>query len=125
GPTAASFLSRYFQSAGTGEIGSGRASSKLPGQFAGHSLAISSGLTDADPRMTYRRDVCQFADDRLSPAQKVAFIHTLIGREMAEAGMFLERIEKYVASFSPAERQIPAVAVGPADIAHAETARGQ
>ncbi len=125
GPTAASFLSRYFQSAGTGEIGSGRASSKLLGQFAGHSLAVSNGLTDADPRMAYRRDVCQFADDRLSPAQKVAFIHTLVGREMAEARMFLERIEKYVASLSPAERQIPAVALALDEIAHDETARAR
>jgi hypothetical protein len=110
GPTAASILGRYFQYAGSGEIGGGRASARLLGQFAGHSLTVSSGLTDSDPRMVHRRDVCQFSDDRLSSAQKVDFIHRLVGREMAEVRMFLDRIEKYAASLSEAERQVPAVA---------------
>src|ERR1700693_3806316 len=48
GPTAASLLGRYFQSAGSGELGSGRASAKLLNQFAGHSLVVASGLGDSD-----------------------------------------------------------------------------
>ena len=85
GPAAAAILGRYFQAAGTGEIGSGRASSRLLGHFAGHAMVVASGLTDADPQAAYRRDICQFADDRLSAAQKLGFIHRLLGREMAEA----------------------------------------
>jgi hypothetical protein len=125
GPTAASFLGRHFQSAGAGEVGSGRASAKLLGQFAGHSLAVSSGVTDSDPRMAHRRDVCQFSDDRLSSAQKVHFIHKLLGREMAEVRMFLDRIEKYAASLSEAERQVPAVSRALDEIAHDDTARAR
>src|SRR2546430_15844035 len=68
GPTAASFLGRYFQSAGTADLGNGRPSARLLGQFTGHSLTVSSGMTGADPWIAYRRDVCQFADDRLWPA---------------------------------------------------------
>ncbi len=125
GPTAASVLGRYFQSAGTAEVGSGRASGKLLGQFAGHSLAVSNGLSDSDPHMAHRRDVCQFSDDRLSSAQKVHFIHKLLGREMAEVRMFLDRIEKYAASLSEAERQLPAVSRALDGIARDDTARAR
>ena len=52
-----------------------------------------SGLSESDPRAVYRREVCQFIDDRLSPAQKLGFIHGLLRRDMAEVRMFLERIE--------------------------------
>jgi hypothetical protein len=123
GPTAAAVLGRYFKSAGTGEVGSGRQSPRLLGRFAGHSLAVSSGLIDSDPRMAYRRDVCQFSDDRLSPAQKVHFIHKLLGRDMAEVRMFLDRIEKYAASLSETERQVPAVAQALDEIARDDPAR--
>ena len=70
GPTAASILSRHFQAAGTGDVGSGRASPRMLGAFAGHSMAVASGLNDQAPQAAYRREVCQFSDDRLSPAQK-------------------------------------------------------
>src|ERR1700674_4227776 len=86
GPTAASVLDRYFQSAGTREVGSGRASAKLLNQFAGHSLVVASGLSDSDPRTAYRQDVCHFGDDRLSPEQKLGFVHRLLAGERAEVG---------------------------------------
>src|SRR5437773_943758 len=104
GPTAASILRRHFQSSGTGEVGSGRTSGKLLGQFSGHSLAVSTGMTNSDPGMSYRRDVCRFSDDRLSSAQKVNFIHQLLHRDMAEVRLFLDRLEKYSASLSEADR---------------------
>src|SRR6266446_4447726 len=109
GPTAASFLGRYFQTAGTCEVGSGRASAKLLNQFSGHSLVVANGLSAPDPRMAYRQDVCHFSDDRLSPERKLAFVHQLLGREMAEVRMFLDRIEQYSASLTEADRQVPAV----------------
>ena len=100
GPTAASILRGYFQSGGGAEIGSGRGNGKLLSYFAGHSMVVTSGLSDSDAQAADRRDVCQFSDDRLSTAQRLAFIHRLLGREMAEARMFLDRIEKYSASLS-------------------------
>ena len=123
GPVAASLLNRYFQSAGVSEIGGGRANTRLVSQFAGHSMALSSGMTDKDPRIGYRNDVCQFADDRLSPAQKARFVHALLNRDMTEVRMFLDRIEKYVASLSDADRQTPSVAQAFDEIARDSAAR--
>src|SRR5437867_4083352 len=49
GATAASTLSRYFQSASSGEIGRGHMSSKLLSHFANNSMTVTSGLRDSDP----------------------------------------------------------------------------
>ena len=125
GPTAASFLGRYFQTAGTGEVGSGRASAKLLNQFSGHSLVVANGLSAPDPRMAYRQDVCHFSDDRLSPEQKLAFVHQLLGREMAEVRMFLDRIEQYSASLTEADRQVPAVSRALEKIARDDASRAR
>src|ERR1700680_4417408 len=125
GPTAASFLDRYFQSAGIGEVGGGRASVKLLNQFAGHSLVVASGLSDSDPRTTYRPGVCHFADDRLSPEQKLGFVHNLLNGVLAEVRMFLDRIEKYSASLSEADRQVPAVSRALEKIARDDASRAR
>ena len=125
GPTAASILRRHFQSSGTGEVGSGRTSGKLLGQFAGRSLAVSTGMTNSDPGMSYRRDVCRFSDDRLSSAQRVNFIHQLLRRDMAEVRLFLDRLEKYSESRSEADRQTPAVAEALDGIARDDAARAR
>ena len=66
-------------------------------------MARATGLSDSDPNASFRRDVCHFSDDRLSTAQKLGFVHELMGREMAEVRMFLDHIEKYSASLSEAE----------------------
>src|SRR6266496_2663419 len=97
GPAAASMLSGYFRSGGGGEIGGGRVSGGLRAHFANSSLAAASGLSESDPLAAVRRDVCQFSDDGLPAAQKLAFIHQLMGREMAEVRMYLDRIERYTA----------------------------
>ncbi len=110
GPAAASMLRSYFRSGGGSEIGAGGANPRLRATFASSSMAVASGLTDADALASFRRDVCQFSDDRLSSAQKLDFVHRLMGRDMAEVRLFLDRIEKYVASVSPTERQMPEVA---------------
>src|SRR5437660_1723425 len=123
GPTAASMLDRYFRSGAGGEVGSGRASARLLGGFSANSMVVTSGLTDADPYAAHRRDVCQFADDRLSPAQKLGFVHQLLERDTAEARMFLDRIEKYATSLSETERRGPAVAHALDEIARDDGAR--
>jgi hypothetical protein len=123
GPTAASTLDRYFQSGTSGEIGSGRASPKLLGLFAPSSMTVASGSSDSDPHAGFRQDVCHFSDDRLSPAQKLGFVHQLLNREMAEVRMFLDHIEKYAASLSETERQVPAVARVLGEIARDKAAR--
>jgi hypothetical protein len=123
GATAASMLDHHFQSGAGGEVGSGRPSARMLGRFAANSMVATSGLRDSDPRAAYGRDVCEFSNDRLSPAQKLAFVHQLLNREMAEVRMFLERIERYTASLSETELESPAVARALDEIARDEAAR--
>jgi hypothetical protein len=123
GRTAGPMLDRYFQSGASGEIGSGRASPKLLSLFAPVSMTVATGSSDSDRHAGYRQDVCHFSDDRLSAAQKLAFVHQLLGREMAEVRMFLDHIEKYAASLSDTERQEPTVVRELDEIARDEGAR--
>jgi hypothetical protein len=123
GRTAGPMLDRYFQSGASGEIGSGRASPKLLSLFAPVSMTVATGSSDSDRHAGYRQDVCHFSDDRLSAAQKLAFVHQLLGREMAEVRMFLDHIEKYAASLSDTERQEPTVVRALDEIARDEGAR--
>ncbi|HSU44052.1 MAG TPA: hypothetical protein VLN42_07515 [Casimicrobiaceae bacterium] len=116
GAKAGPMLERYFKS-GTASIGSGRPSEKLLGLFAGSSMTVASGSTDTEPQASYRRDMCQFADDRLSPAQRVAFVHSLLGRDVTEVRTFLDPLEKFAASLTPAERADATVAKGLEEIA--------
>ena len=125
GRTAGPVLERYFQTGASAEIGNGHASSKLLGLFASSSMTVAAGLRDSDPQAGYRRDVCQFSDDRLSPAQKVGFVHQLLNREMAEVRMFLDHIEKYLASLSEADRQASPVSLALERIAGDQAARAR
>jgi hypothetical protein len=124
GPTAAFKLNRYFHS-GTGEIGSGRASSRLLANFAGHSIAVTAGLSAADPQVGYRRDFCQFSGDQLSAGQKVAFVHQILNRDMAEVRLFLDRVERYTASLRDEDRLDPSVEQALDEIARDERARSR
>jgi hypothetical protein len=105
GPVAASILRHHFEANGTSEVGSGRVSQRLLGQFSAHSLAVTSGLSDNEPLAAHRRDVCEFADDQRSPERRIDFLHSLFERQMAEVRMFLPRLERFAAKLPPpAER---------------------
>lgn len=123
GPTAATYLDRYLQSGGTREVVSGRASPRILGYFPGHSLTSTRGTTDADPDAGFRRDACRFFDDRLSPAQKASFAHQVLGRDMAEVRLLLDRLEHFAASLDEATRQRPDVARALEAIAQDQPAR--
>ncbi len=123
GPAAATLLGRYLQASSLAEVGSGRASPRLLGHFAAESMIAVSGLSESDPRAIYRRESCQFIDDRLSPAQKLGFIHALLRRDMAEVRMFLERIEGLFASLTESERQTPSFVQVLGEIARDEVTR--
>lgn len=125
GSTAGPMLTHYFQSGVSGEVGRGRPSPTLLGLFAPKSMTVAAGLTDADPQAGFRQDACHFSDDRLTVAQKLAFVHTLLNREMAEVRMFLDYIEKFAASLSEAERRSPAVAATLDAIARDTAARSR
>src|SRR5579864_2355093 len=123
GSSAASILERYFHSGASAEIGSGRQNGKLLALFAPSSMTVASGSTDLDSQAGYRRDMCQFADDRLSPAAKLAFVHALLDRDMSEVRMFLDPIEKYTASLTDGDRQTASVSQALESIAGDRAAR--
>ena len=110
GPAASSTLSRHFQSTSGSEVGSGQVSHKLLSHFAANSMTVTNGLSDSDPQAAYRTDVCKFFDERLAPAQKLAFVHGFLRRDIKEVRMFFERIEAFLASLTDEERQSPAFA---------------
>lgn len=95
----------------------------LLGHFATESMIAVSGSSESDPRAAYRHEVCQFIDDRLSPAEKLGFIHGLLRRDMAEVRMFLDRIEGLFASLSESERQAPSCSQALGEIARDDVAR--
>jgi hypothetical protein len=123
GPLAGSILRRHFQANGTSEVGTGRVSGRLLSQFSAHALTVTSGLNAQDPLAAHRRDVCQFADDRLPPERKLDFVHALLNRETAEVRMFLPRLERFAASLDETGRESPAVERAFAEIAQDRKAR--
>jgi hypothetical protein len=123
GRTAGPLLERYFQTAPAGEVASGRPSSTLLKLFGPSSMISVAGLTESDPHAGFRQDMCSFADDRPSDAQKVAFMHQVLQRDVTEVRMFLDHLERYAASLGPAQRLRPDVAAALGAIEHDERAR--
>ncbi len=111
GRTAGPLLERYFQTAPAGEVASGRASPTLLKLFGPNSMIAVAGLSDADPHAAFRGDMCALADDQPTPAQKFAFMHTVLQRDVTEVRMFLDHLERYAASIGPVQRLVPEVAV--------------
>ena len=116
GRSAGPLLERYFQSAPAGEVASGRPSATLLRLFGPSSMIAVSGLTDADPHLGFRRDMCNFADDRPSDARKVGFMHEMLQRDVTDVRMFLDHLERYAASIGPLQRSVPEVAAALAAI---------
>jgi len=107
GAVAAGVLNRYFQNGGD-DVGRGHVSTRLLGQFASHAMTATSGMRDSDPRAAYRKEVCQFYDERLSAAETLGFIHGILSRDMGEVRMYLDRIESFAASLDEEEKSAPA-----------------
>jgi hypothetical protein len=69
--------------------------------------------------------VCQFADDRLSDANKLDFVHQLLQRHVTDAWIYLDRIQRYTKSLDDPARRTPEVLRAFADIAGDAAARGR
>lgn len=123
GAVAGPALDRYLRSGGEREVGRGRASKRLLGAFAPFGLAVAAGIGDKDPHVDARADMCQFADERRSTATKVAFVHELLQRHVGEARLYLDRIQRLMASLDDAARRTPAVAQELEEIARDTRAR--
>lgn len=125
GASTAPVLERYFRSGGVAHVASGQPSASLLALFAPVSMSVARGETSSDPQDAYRRDVCMFADDRVSAAKRAEFVHALLRRDAAEARMFLDPLEKYVSTLADADRRLPEVAKPLADIAHDADAKAR
>jgi hypothetical protein len=110
GAKAGPMLERYFQAGEGPAIASGQPSAKLLALFAASSMTATNGVSDTEPQAAYRRDLCAFVDDRTTKAQRLAFVHTLLTRDMAEARLFLDQIEGALRTLSDADRAAPAIA---------------
>jgi hypothetical protein len=110
GPVAGDVLARYFKAGGAADVGTGRPSARLLAHFAPQRMAAARGITQRDPGFAQRRDACQFADERLSPAQKTAFVHSLLQRDPAEVVTFLGSLERFAADLAPQGERGPDVA---------------
>jgi hypothetical protein len=97
GPTAATYLDRYFRAGGASEVAAGPTSSRILGYFPGRSLTLARGSTDADADVGFQRDVCHFLDEHDAPLERARFVHSLLRRDMAEVRIFLDRLERYAA----------------------------
>jgi hypothetical protein len=125
GPVSGNIIDRYFRASGTRGFGTGNGNRGLVGAFAAHGMTVVPGLRAGDPQAAYRADVCRFADDRASAAGKLAFVHTLLDRGMAETRLFLDHVEAFVASVTDADRADPRFAAALADIAADAPARAR
>src|SRR5215831_3143392 len=123
GPTAASLIDRYFQSSPGERIGSGSPNRRLLASFAAHSMTVVSGLSSSDPAARDRAQACRFVDARLSAAEKVGFIHQLLRRDTAEARVFLDEIESFIATLAEADRQEAPLAAALAEVSGDEDSR--
>lgn len=121
GRYAGPVLERWFQS--QPDVGSGRLNPKLTSLFQAVSMTATPGITDSDPQARLRADACRFLDERLSPAQKVEFMHEFLRREPAEVRMLQEQLEKFANSIGPKERFEPRTAAAFAAIARDEATR--
>src|SRR5262249_12093977 len=125
GPSAASLLTRHFQLDGTASVATGRTSTSLLERFSAHAMVAVSGARSGDAVDAFRADVCEFADDRMSTAERLGFVHRLLDRDAAESRLFLERLEKIANSLTADERGSPEVSAILADIGHDEKARAR
>jgi hypothetical protein len=123
GPSAASTLSRYFQSVGAGEVARGRASSALLRQFAPQGLVAAPGMRAGDALAGLRKDVCTFANDRLTQAQRLDAVHQILQRPVAESRLLLDRLERFTGGLDAGQRAQPEVTQALARIAADTAAR--
>lgn len=108
GRVAGPMLRRHFEGGADEALGSGRPSARLLKLFGPSSMVATHGLRASEPNADFRAEACRFYDDRRTAADKVATIHEMMGREIAEARLSLERIEKFFATLTDAEREAPA-----------------
>ena len=106
GVAAAATIERHFD-ASPRTIGTGRASADFLRAFSSNHMVAAQGVRDGEAEDRYRGQVCGFFDERVTLAARLAWVHAMMGRDMAQASGFFERIEGMLAAASQAERAAP------------------
>ncbi len=125
GRVAGPLLDRYFRSAPAGEVAGGRPSATLLNLFGPTSMIAVAGMKPSDADQPFRRDMCSLAGEAPTDAQKVAFLHDVLGRDMAEVRMFLPHLERYAATLGPLQRARAETAMALREIASDQPARAR
>lgn len=107
GRVAGPMLERHMQAGGGAEVATGQPSERLRKLFAPASLVVTAGQREHDPDADHRSEVCRYYDQRTSAATKLAGIHAMLARSMAEARISLDRIEKFLAGVTAADSREP------------------
>jgi len=107
GPTASMLLGRYFSAGGASEVGSGHASERLLRVFGRNHMVAIRGARDSDPGASERRQICEFFDDRETPAAKLHSIHMMVRNDPELGRKYLARIENLLTSLTEAQRDDP------------------
>jgi len=123
GPIGGATLERFFHADGARDVAQGRASSRLLGYFSPFGMAVTQGITAKDPGIQSRADMCRFADERLTTATKLSFVHELLQQHIGESRLQLDRIQRLTATLDEKTRREPAVARVLRDIARDHDAR--
>lgn len=105
GRVAGPMLTRFFESGGAEEVGSGRPSESLLRLFGPSSMTVAAGMRDGDSNADFRGEVCRYYDDRLTPAEKLASIHRTMVGDSSHMRMSFDRIERFLESLREGERQ--------------------
>jgi hypothetical protein len=105
GPLAGGILNRYFQGGHAAEIGRGRTSAAMLGQFSAQAMTAVSGLREGEAGAAHRREVCRFYDERRPVGDTLADVHRLILDDPGELRMNLDRIEAFAATLDDVDRE--------------------
>ena len=108
GRVAGPMLRRHFETAGVGEVGSGQPSARLLKLFGPASMVATHGLRAGEPNADYRAEACRYYDERVTVAQRLAFVHDLLAGDMAQVRMNFDRIERFLATLPPESRGLGA-----------------
>jgi hypothetical protein len=110
GRVAGPMLEGYLRSSQGLAFGAGRVDERLVKLFAPASMTVAAGLQPGDANADFRGEACRYHDERLSASTKLAAIHAMLARSMAEARLSLERMEKFMASIDAPARGEPGFA---------------
>ena len=103
GEVAGPVLDRHLRAGGAAEFASGRVSRRLIESFSVFGMTSAAGVAVGATEPP-RRDVCEFADDRRSIEDRLAFVQRVVRGPMKAVGMHLDRIARLTDSLGDAPR---------------------